>query len=576
MESDIKKEKIVIYQIFTRLFGVNSELTLLNGTKLQNGCGTFEDLSDKALQSIVDLGVTHIWLTGIIQHATQTAYPTLDLKSGHPAIVKGKAGSPYAITDFFELDPDLATKPENRWIEFENCLQRIHNQGLKLIVDFVPNHTARIYKSEYARKIGLRDLGQNDFSHEYFHPNNHYYYIPEQALQIPDNQLDESGHLYEEFPAKATGNDCFTASPGVYDWYETVKLNYGFNYRNHQSYFDPIPATWKYMLEVLKFWSEKKVDGFRCDMVEMVPVEFWEWAIPQVKADFKQLIFIAEVYNPEKYNSYLFRGKFDFLYDKVGLYDVLRAIVEEKGNTNQITNVWQNQEGFGERMLRFMENHDEQRIASDFVGKEPEKAIPAMAISAFLGKGPVMVYFGQELGEKAEGAAGFSGDDGKTTIFDYWKVPSIQTWQNGNNWDDNLLTDQQSGTRKAYKKILEFSQNRVITQGSFFDLQYANQANDAYNSLQLYSFLRYTKEDKYLFVNAFDDENATVRIIIPYEAWHSMGISVDGNCKLIDPYGLQKPVDFFVKISFWSEGNSAGILIPNQKYNFQIWKIEVQ
>jgi hypothetical protein len=323
------------------------------------------------------------------------------------------------------------------------------------------------------------------------------------------------------------------------------------------------------MLEVLKFWSDKNIDGFRCDMVEMVPVEFWEWVIPQIKLSHKDVIFIAEVYNPEKYNNYLFKGKFDFLYDKVGLYDVLRALVEGKGNANEISKVWQNQEGFGERMLRFLENHDEQRIASDFIGGDPEKAIPAMAISTFLGKGPVMVYFGQELGEKAEGPAGFSGDDGKTTIFDYWQVPSIQ------KWIDQDLDKSQIELKNDYQKILCFAQNKAITQGSFFDIQYANQSKENYQSNGTYCFLRYVREDKYLFVNTFDVDLSSTRVVVPYEAWHNMGVDLEGRCQLQDPFEVQAPIDFYVKTSFWSEGNSAGILIPVQKFSYQIWKIEV-
>jgi len=569
-----KTHKLAIYQIFMRLFGNQKLKPVLNGSKFENGSGTFNDLNESALASILDLGFNHVWLTGIIQHASQTRYSNLNNIKGHPSVVKGKAGSPYAITDFFELDPDLASNPELRWQEFENCVKRIHNQGLKLIVDFVPNHTARQYSSVYARENGLVDLGQNDFTHEFFHPNNNYYYIPNEDLEIPDNQLDEEGNAYKEFPAKATGNDAFSSKPSIFDWYETVKLNYGFNYQNQHGYYYPIPSTWTYMLEVLRFWSSKRIDAFRCDMVELVPVEFWEWAIPKIKSEFPDIVFIAEVYNPEKYHSYLFRGHFDYLYDKVGLYDELRSLVEGKGNANHVSAVWQKQEGFGERMLRFMENHDEQRIASDFVGKEAEKALPAMAISAFMGKGPVMVYFGQEFGEKAEGSAGFSGDDGKTTIFDYWNVPGIQKWQSKNLWNDKLLNDKQINLRLEYKKILNFCQNKAIVHGSFFDLQYANQENSHYESINTFSFLRFEKNEKYLFINTFETSQLSLRIVIPYEAWHALGISQESRCQLLDPFGGKAPIDFYVKTSYWSEGNSAGILIPSNRFEYQIWKLD--
>jgi hypothetical protein len=247
--------------------------------------------------------------------------------------------------------------------------------------------------------------------------------------------------------------------------------------------------------------------------------------------------------------------------------------VEGKGNADQISGVWQAQEGFGERMLRFMENHDEQRIASDFVGKNGINALPAMAISAFMGKGPVMVYFGQELGEKAEGRAGFSGDDGKTTIFDYWTISSIQRFQNKNNWDGKLLTPEETNLQNEYRKILNFCKNIVITQGLFYDLQYANQGNANYNSQNIYSFLRYSDDDKYLFINIFNIESSTIRIIIPLETWNTLGISIESQIRLTDPFDNQKPVDFFVRTSFWSEGNTPGILLPCKKFEYQIWKL---
>jgi glycosidase len=567
--------KIILYQIFTRLFGNQTQKPLLNGTKAENGSGTFEDISEKALQSIENMGFTHIWLTGIIRHATQTDNSEIGFPPSHPATVKGMAGSPYAISDYFELDPDLAKNPEKRWEEFFSCRDRIQKAGLKLIVDFVPNHTARQYKSAYAESQGFGALGEKDFKHEWFHPNHHYFYIPERPLVLPDRRKDGSGLEYQEFPAKATGNDCFTDKPSVYDWYETVKLNYGVNYHTQTSHFDPIPSTWFYMLEVLLFWAEKGIDGFRCDMVEMVPVEFWAWAIPKAKEKYPNLIFIAEVYNPDNYQRYLNWGKFDFLYDKVGLYDCLRDLVEEKGNAQSITRVWQSQEGFEHRMLRFMENHDEQRIASDLVGKDPFRAIPAMAISAFLGKGPLMVYFGQELGEKAVGEAGFSGDDGKTTIFDYWVIPAIQKWQNKGAWNEDLLNQKEKELRHQYRQIIGFARNQpVISQGRFFDLQYANLNNPNYHGQKQFAFIRFLGKDKYLFVQSFLPQKSQIRLIVPQEAWYTLNIETSGRALLKDAFQEENTIEFFVKTSFESEGNAAGILMGIEAWSHKVWKLE--
>lgn len=570
------RSKIILYQIFTRLFGNQTHEPSPHGSKEQNGCGTFEDISAGALRSISEMGFSHIWLTGILRHATQTDYCSIGLPSSHPATVKGMAGSPYAISDFFDLDPDLARNPRNRWESFSACRDRIHEAGLKLIVDFVPNHTARQYRSLYAEENGLGVLGEKDFKHEWFHPNHHYFYIPDKPLHLPDHRKDAKGLEYQEFPAKATGNDCFTDKPSVLDWYETVKLNYGVNYYAGRSHhFDPVPATWWYMLEVLKFWSSKGIDGFRCDMAEMVPVEFWAWSIPQIKDQFPDIIFIAEVYNPGLYGTYLHHGKFDYLYDKVGLYDCLRELSEGKGNARNITGVWQSQEGFENRMLRFMENHDEQRIASPMVAGDAFRALPAMAVSAFLGRGPLMVYFGQELGEKAEGPAGFSGDDGKTTIFDYWTVPCIQRWQNGGRWDESGLKEDEKRLRHEYAGILNFARHQpVISHGGFFDLQYANFNNPFYHSQKQFAFLRFLGKDKYLFVQSFLEEATQIRLIVPPEAWYMLNTEITGRARLLDPFQRRKPVEFFIRTSFESEGNSAGILLHTEAWSHQIWKLE--
>jgi hypothetical protein len=329
------------------------------------------------------------------------------------------------------------------------------------------------------------------------------------------------------------------------------------------------------MLEVLKFWAGKGIDGFRCDMVEMVPVEFWAWAIPQIKDQFPDLIFIAEVYNPGLYRTYLYQGKFDYLYDKVGLYDCLRELSEGKGNACNITGVWQSQEGFENRMLRFMENHDEQRIASDFAAHDPLRALPAMAVSAFLGKGPLMLYFGQELGEEASGNAGFSGDDGKTSIFDYWVVPCIQRWQNGGLWDESGLKAEEKELRKSYVRILDFALHMpVVSQGSFFDLQYANLNNPFYHNQKHYAFLRFLGKEKYLFVQSFLAENALIRLIIPPEAWYILNAEIKERARLTDVFGEKPPVEFYIKTSYESEGNSAGILIPLDAWSHQVWKLD--
>ena len=439
-------EKIIIYQVFTRLFGNSNTRCKNNGSISENGCGKLADFTAKALSEIKNLGATHIWYTGIIEHATQTNYSRYGIRPDHPAVVKGKAGSPYAIKDYYDVDPDMANSIPDRMKEFENLVKRSHKAGLKVIIDFVPNHVARQYHSD-AKPEGVIDLGENDNKDVAFSPNNNFYYIPGQQLQGEIDLHMNAPEAYVENPAKATGNDKFDAWPGRNDWYETVKLNYGVDYMNGRwGHFDPVPDTWQKMLDILLFWAAKDIDGFRCDMAEMVPVEFWGWAIPQVKEQFPHIIFIAEVYNPYEYRNYIFNGHFDYLYDKVGLYDTLRALTCGHESATNIPFRWQSLNGIEKNMLNFLENHDEQRIASDFFAGNAFKAIPAMVVSACMNTNPVMIYFGQELGEPGMDEEGFSGRDGRTTIFDYWTVDTIRRWRNGGKFDGKQLTKEEKMT----------------------------------------------------------------------------------------------------------------------------------
>jgi len=369
---------INIYQVFTRLFRNDNHTNKPFGTLRENGCSKFGHFTPHVLKSLKEFGISHIWFTGVIRHATCTGYEQCDLPANNPLIVKGIAGSPYAITDYYDVDPDLADEPPNRMREFESLLARCHAEGLKVIIDFVPNHVARQYQSK-SRPSHISDLGSSDNPAFAFSPSNNFYYVPKQSFRVPEGinfPYTMGTESYTEFPAKATGNDAFTPSPGINDWYETIKLNYGIDYQeNRRAHFEPIPDTWEKMLQIMEFWVHKGVDTLRCDMAEMVPVEFWRWAISRLKQQNSKIDFIAEVYNPGEYKRFLDAG-FDYLYDKVGLYDILRALIEGHGSAAEITHLWQTYEGYSHKMLRFLENHDEQRIASPQFAGNPWKAIP--------------------------------------------------------------------------------------------------------------------------------------------------------------------------------------------------------
>lgn len=506
--------KFIIYQVLPRLFGNYNTTNKPNGSLEENGCGKFNSFTTKALKEIKSLGVTHVWYTGIIEHATQTDYTAFGIRKDHPAIVKGRAGSAYAIKDYYDVDPDLSENVQDRMGEFERLVERTHGAGLKVIIDFVPNHVARQYGSD-AKPEGVIDLGETDLTDYAFHSKNNFYYLPGQSFHP---QFDVDG--YVEFPAKATGNDQFTAHPGINDWYETVKLNYGVDYMNsRQPYFDPIPDTWHKMLHILLFWAEKKVDGFRCDMAEMVPVEFWHWAIARVKSSYPEIIFIAEVYNPQEYRNYIFHGGFDYLYDKVGMYDLLRNITCHQHAATQITHAWQSLSGIEDKMLHFLENHDEQRIASDFFAENPWKILPALIVSATLTKAPFMLYAGQELGERGMDAEGFSGLDGRTTIFDYWGVATLQQWSNKGNFDGKQLTGDQQHLRKFYRRLLNLSLiEKAISRGVMYDLQYANFHHRTYCPDKQFTYFRKYEGELILIVVNFDESAVAISLNVPVEA----------------------------------------------------------
>ena len=499
--------KPLIYQIFTRLYGNKKNANIPAGSIEENGCAKMNDITAKQLERIASMGFTHVWFTGLIEHATQTDYSANGIKADHPAVVKGRAGSPYAIKDYYDIDPDLAVNVKQRMKEFNALLKRTHQAGLKLVIDFVPNHVARQYNSD-AHPKGVKDLGEDDDTTKAFDPNNNFYYLEGQTLHTNFDTERRAKQPYSEYPAKATGNDCFNAWPSRNDWYETVKLNYGIDIMNgRQPHFSPTPSTWLKMTDILLFWCKKGVDAFRCDMAEMVPAEFWEYAISKVRSKYPHVQFIAEVYNPNEYRHYIANG-FDYLYDKVGLYDTLRAIVTEGRSASCITGCWQAVDDIRQHMLNFLENHDEQRIASAYFAGDARKALPALAVSCLMGSNPFMVYAGQEIGEPGMDAEGFSGSDGRTTIFDYWNPQSLQKLT-ADNIEAKLNADETS-LYNYYKKIISLARNQpALNDGVFYDLQYANYARDyGYDCDRQYAFIRKAENGQTLLICANFAPNA--------------------------------------------------------------------
>ena len=488
-ESSDESPKIVIYQMLVRVFGNTNTTNVYNGTRAQNGCGHMSDVSSEALQSIKRLGCNYVWYTGIIQQATKTDWSEYGIPRQHPAVVKGNAGSPYAITDYYAVSAELADSVPARNEEFVELVNRTHEAGLKVIIDFVPNHVARQYHSVCCPK-GTVDLGSGDKTEYAFNLHNNFYYFPGQTLKWTEvsNESEKAGqnmgNAYVETPARVTGNNVFgSVTPSVDDWYETVKLNYGIEFKPDGSqvktWLDKdgstrvIPATWTQMSDILLYWCGKGVDGFRCDVSEMVPVEFWNYGISRVKEKYPNTLFIAEIYNPKAYLEYIETGGFDYLYDKVEMYDSLRAVVEGKRDILAIQHCAESptirNPKIHKHRLHFLENHDEQRVASKFFGHSAQAGIPALYISVLLNNNPFLIYFGQELGEESMDNEGFNGADGRTTIFDYWGLETMKTWHEA-NWDESKLPLSYRNIRNRYEEVFRLAQLPVIRNGACIDI----------------------------------------------------------------------------------------------------------
>lgn len=537
------EKKKVVYQVFTRLFGNKNTINKPWGTIVENGVGKFNDFTDKALTEIKNLGVTHIWYTGVPHHALVNDYTKYGISNDDPEVVKGRAGSPYAVKDYYSVNPDLAVDPSKRMEEFEALIARSHKNGLKVIIDIVPNHIARKYVGLNNPK-GVRDFGADDNTNVEYDRNNNFYYIPGQPFQVPTSDaykpLNGEAHplidgKFDENPAKWTGNGSRLAKPDINDWYETVKVNYGvrpdgtkdfpelpkgFDKKSYKEHFEfwknkDVPSSWIKFRDIALFWTAKGVDGFRYDMAEMVPYEFWSYMNSAIKMKNPDAFLMAEVYNPNEYRNYIYLGKMDYLYDKVATYDKLKEVVQGKSSADDLTNIQNSMADIESHMLHFLDNHDEQRLASPEFAVSGECGKPLMVVSATIGSSPAMVYFGQEVGEAGNENGGF-GTRSRTSIFDYVGVPSHQRWMNGGKFDGGLLSDKEKELRDFYKRLLNFTLNSDGLMGQFEEIQTINRKETANYDESKYAFVRWSAKEKLIIaVNFSKDKDADINLIIP-------------------------------------------------------------
>lgn len=555
----VSDKKVVVYQVFTRLFGNTNTNNKPWGTIEENGVGKFNDFTDKALHEIKDLGVSHIWYTGVPHHALIHDYTAIGISNDDPEVVKGRAGSPYAVKDYYNVNPDLAVNPANRLKEFEALIKRTHKAGLKLIIDIVPNHVARKYEGRNNPK-GVRDFGADDDVTVEYKRDNNFYYIPNTHFEVPDTAKPLNGEKnplvdgkFEEYPAKWTGNGSRLAKPDKNDWYETVKVNYGirpdgskdfpelptgFDTKSYQEHFDfwkdkEVPSSWIKFRDIALYWTAKGVDGFRYDMAEMVPYEFWSYMNSAIKVKNPDAFLLAEVYNPNEYRNYIRLGKMDYLYDKVELYDKLKEIVQGRSQTDPITTIQNGMADIEHHMLHFLDNHDEQRLASPEFAGTPEKGKPLMVVSATISTSPTMIYFGQEVGEAGNENGGF-GTHSRTSIFDYVGVPNHQRWMNEGKFDGGQLSQSEKDLRDFYKRLLNFTLNSTALMGQYQEIHGLNRyATEGYFP-EVYSYVRWSDTEKLIVIANFSSEHTShFELKIPKDVIQKWNLK-DGNYTITD------------------------------------------
>lgn len=591
-KKSVSSKKEVVYQVFTRLFGNKNTTNKPWGTIEENGVGKFNDFTDTALREIKDLGVTYIWYTGVPHHALIRDYSAIGVSNDDPEVVKGRAGSPYAVKDYYNVNPDLAVNPAHRLQEFEALIARTHKVGLKVIIDIVPNHIARKYEGKN-NPVGIRDFGADDDTTVEYKRDNNFYYIPNTHFEVPDTDqpLNVEKNLlinnkFEEFPAKWTGNGSRLAKPDRDDWYETVKVNYGIrpdgskdfpelpvgfdtkSYQEHYAFWKgkDVPDSWDKFKDIALYWTAKGVDGFRFDMAEMVPYEFWSYMNSAIKMKNPDAFLLAEVYNPNEYRNYIHLGKMDYLYDKVETYDKLKDIIQGRALPDGLSDIQNGMADIEHHMLHFLDNHDEQRLASPEFAGTPQKGKPLMVVSTTISTSPTMVYFGQEVGEAGNENAGF-GTHSRTSIFDYIGVPNHQRWMNGGKFDGGQLTQEEKELRDFYKRILNFSLNSTALMGEYQEIQTVNRQTTQGYDPGIYAFTRWSDTQKLVIVTNFSWlSTSNFELKIPSEIIRKWNLK-DGNYTVTDQLYNKSSVQLQV---LNGEGKAQITIAPSESFIYQL------
>ncbi|MEI8026945.1 MAG: alpha-amylase family glycosyl hydrolase [Pseudomonadota bacterium] len=546
----------IIYQLVVRHFGNEVGLNKTNGTLSENGVGKFIDINDEALTEIKKWGVTHIWLTGVFRQSTLTDYSQIGLPSDDPDIVKGRAGSFYAIKDYFDVCPDYAVNPKNRLLEFKDLVRRIHSHGMKVMVDLVGNHVARSYQSLQRPDL---NLGVRDDQYTSLKLENNFVYLPQNQqsnLRLPleknQPQVEKRDGLYERESGlsgsfvKATGNRLLSANPTQNSWYETILLNYGFDFLSGRNLFNtgsetPANSTWEVLDEFVRTWTaDYGVDGFRADFAHWIPNEFWTWLIKRARARSNDLLFVAEAYENKQG---LVNAGFDAVYDDP-TYDTLKGISNQTALPTQLENLWfASSATAAKTSLRYLENHDERRLASPLnIGSNPDESGFGSAEMASLvgpltylsGTGPILIYNGQTEGEEGSGQEGFDSENGRTSLFDYWTVPALAKWRNGGSYDGGGLSGAAKKLQIYYRNLLNLAQTETFQTGKYYGLNYVNRGRQDFPQDKVFVFARYNTDQKQLMIvlGNWLQDSLTINLSLPENLMLQAGLDPGRSVKI--------------------------------------------
>ena len=354
--------------------------------------------------------------------------------------------------------------------------------------------------------------------------------------------------------AKATGGDDYgrILDTRLTDnvWYETIKLNYGYNFRERRGHYDPVPRTWTMMDAVLAFWQGKGVDGFRCDFAHYVPPEAWAHLLSRARARNPAAFFLAEAYpyagslDPVHGDGQLLEAGFDAVYHWKA-YNALKGIYQGYGMDAYEREMAALDDAERPRYLEYLENHDERRIASPILsgvgagdsGFGSSAAGYQLApLQLLYSQGPVLLFNGQEVGEPGAGATGFKGENGRTTIFDYWRMPVFARWVNGHAYDGGQLDTGERALRRFYADLLQLCQHPSVGGSGYWGLRYCNRAGNAPGASDwLYPYARFVPGSGQLLVVIANfrpgaAEQAMVRV--PRELSEACGIPDGGRLEL--------------------------------------------